>query len=247
MIRRPHVTLRSVAISALVVPLFVLAGCGGSGSDSAKPGKEEPKKNDLSSLSSDELYKKAVKEMKAAPGFRISGELEDEEDGLVKMDMTFAEKDVYGTLGLQGAEVEMRVIDAKFYMKAGDEFWAAMAKEDGDSAGEVKAMQQLLSDKWITMDQEALGDDFKDFSREGMLKELVADGSATKAKGKTIDGIECLALAVDDGTLYVDRETGRPVQFAGDDEVAATIGFNLGKSPGAPDPDDVLDFSDFAS
>ncbi len=155
--------------------------------------------------------------MKAAPGFRISGELEDEEDGLVKMDMTFAEKDVYGTLGLEGAEVEMRVIDAKFFMKAGDEFWAAMAKEDGDSAGDVKAMQQLLSNKWITMDQEALGDDFKDFSREGMLKELVADGSAKKAKGKTIDGIECLALAVDDGTLYVDRETGRPVQFAGDE------------------------------
>jgi hypothetical protein len=245
MIRLPHVTLRSVAVWALVVPLFVLAGCGGSDPD--KSGKGEPKKNDLSSLSADELYKKAVNAMKTGPGFRISGELEDEEDGLVKMDMTFAKKDVYGTLGLQGAEVEMRVIDAKFYMKAGDEFWAAMAKQDGESAGSVKAMLQMLSNKWITMDQKALGDDFKDFNREGMLKELGADGSAKKAKGKTIDGIECLALALDDGTLYVDHETGRPVRFDGDDEASAQIGFDLGKSPGAPDPDDVLDFSEFAS
>lgn len=246
MIRRPHVSLRSVAISVMVVPLFVLAGCGGSGSDSDKP-KDEPKKADLSSLSADELYKKAVKELKAAPGFRISGEIEDEEDGLVKMDMSFAEKDVYGTLGLEGAEVEMRVIDAKFYMKAGDDFWAIIAKQDGESPGSIKAMQQLLSNKWITMDQDALGDDFADFSRDGMLKELVADGSPKKGKGKTINGVECLALVDDEGTMYVDRETGRPIQLDGGKEITANIGYDLGKSPGAPNPDDVLDFSEFAS
>lgn len=217
----------------VVASTFALVGCGG-GSDT---------KDDVSDLSATALLAKAKKVVAAEEFVTIEGDGAD--DGTeIAIDMAYAGDTASGTIAVDGSEFQLLGAGGKAYFKATDDFYRASA---GEAAEQIIA---LIDGRWVLADP--ADPDFADLAsfvaKDDFFGELLKpDGKVTKGKGKTIDGVECVALKDDsNGTFYFAKNDGRPISLVstGDDGGTMTFSYDDLEEALAPTAEEIVDLAE---
>ena len=219
--------LSRVAVSAVAATLsLTLTACGGGESD-------------LSDLSAAKILAKTKKAAAAADSISIEGEGEDDGTTIV-VDLEFDGDDGSGSIGLGGTEITVLGVGDDAYFKAGPELYSSFGADGA-------AVAELIGDKWIIVDpNDANFADLASFSNRDELFNTLLDpeGTVTKGKKKTIDGVETIGLKSKSGTLYVDIKDGRPIRLEkGGDGGALSFDYAEVDAPDAPTPAEVFDIS----
>ncbi|WP_332666861.1 hypothetical protein [Aeromicrobium sp.] len=225
-------------LSALVVAsTFALVGCGsdGGGSDDG-----------IADLSADKILAAAEKQLAKEDFVTIEGKGTDaESDSEIEVDLAFAGETASGSVGVSGMQLELLKADGKSYFKADKAFF--------ESTGAPAEAMNLIGDKWVLIDPNnqsfaALGNFV---SKDKFVEELLdPEGKVTKGKEKKVNGVDCVALNDGEGTLYVDKEDGKPVSLvSGDAEGEGTLNFSYDKvdEATAPSSDEVVDLASLGS
>jgi hypothetical protein len=228
-------TRLTAMLSALALGGAVLVGCGGGGGGGGGG-------DDLSGLSTSKLLAKAVAQVKAAKYVRISGKINDQGQD-TGLDLSYVGKDSRGTITLEGATVELETVGGKTWFKPSDAFWN---KQMG--AKSAAQVIKLVNGRWIVAaaGNQSYAQLIELASRDLITKEILdPDSKVTKGKVTKVDGVEVIPLKTTDGTLYLDKETARPVQIVGSGSSKGTANFSYDKidAPTAPAAKDQVDLS----
>jgi hypothetical protein len=227
---------RSRFAAVVAAAALVLAGCGGS---------DEPatKKADLSDLSASKLLAKAKAAVKSEDSITISGEGKDE-GSTMSLDMHYVDEDAWGTIAFDSDELRVLRVDDQAFIKAGDSFWKSMV---GDEAG---AILSEIDGRWVIANAASGFGEFASFADRSFLADemLKPENTPTRGESKTVEGVECLALDDgDEGTLYLAKDDGRPIQIDdGTEGGALTFSYEDQDAPKAPAASDVVDLSRLA-
>lgn len=226
-----------VRLSALIAAsALVLAGCGGSDGDSG---------DGVADLSANKILAAAEKQLAQEDFITIDGKGSDEESGNeIEVDLAFAGKTASGTVGVSGMTLEVLKADGRAYFKADKEFF--------QSSGAPAEAMDLIGDKWVLIDpaNPSFAEIGNFVDKKGFFEELLEpDGKVTKGKGKTVNGVECVALKSDDGTFYFDKSDGKPVSLVTTDDGEGTLDFSYDEvdEAEAPPADEVLDLTQLGS
>ncbi|MFD7161626.1 hypothetical protein ACFV9C_44075 [Kribbella sp. NPDC059898] len=251
--------IRRTAAGAMVGVLAVLvAGCRGSApaaddalgttpppttisTPTVVPTTPKPTPTaDISTLPAAKILAKAQAAANAAKSVRMKGTMADGRDRMT-LDLRLAKGGGQGTIMMDGTAITVMVIGKTAYLKLSDEFWRSQTK----SKAEADAMVGLIAGRWIrtTLDKK----EFRDFAMfgdkaaafEGILDAM---GKVRKTAPRTIDGVPAIGLRDSEGTLWVDRATGRPlrVETSGTDVVTFSE-YDRVTTPKAPPADQVID------
>ena len=233
--------MRVFLAGVLLVLAFAAAGCGGGGSSSnGSPNGEAAK-------SAEQVLADAVKAAEAASSTHMSGEVNTPAQQ-IGLDMTIVKgKGATGSITLKGKKVELVVIGADAYMKAGADFWTQF----GGSRGPMIA--QLVSDKWLKFPTgNAQFGQLTSFTNSNSIFESMSSGHGKLVnKGlTTYEGQSAVAIndSSEDGTLYVAATgTAYPIAVSGiGGSSSGAIKFDKwNESVTLTAPDGALDFSQF--
>ncbi|HWD83089.1 MAG TPA: hypothetical protein VG497_29520 [Kribbella sp.] len=195
---------------------------------------------DISGLSADKILSKAQAAAKAATSVRVKGSLADGADRFV-MDVRLGKTGGQGSVSVNGAGFALIVTDRTAYLKPSKQFWRAQTK----SKAEADAVLALVGNRWIKLPltDKDLEDLLAFASKPKFFDQLfVPEGSVRKTTSRTVDGVAAIGLRASDGTLWVDRATGRPVRLesSGTDALAFSE-YNTFTTPKAPPPGQVID------
>jgi hypothetical protein len=247
---------RTGSIATAVLMTIVVAGCGGS-EPAAAPGTTPtaapttptltptvPAAESITALSADSLVKKTKAAAKAAASVRVRGTIADDEGKPMKLDLSLATKGGSGTITTGGASIKVLVVGKTAYMQLSDAFWRQQSK----SKQEADLIIGVVGGKWIKL---ALTN--KDFGEmaafaskptffDGLFDET---GSVRKSGTKTIEGVPCIGLSDDEGTLWVDAASARPIRLEvpgkTTTESLTFSQYNQIKEPKAPPSSKVID------
>ncbi|WP_427892444.1 hypothetical protein ACQHIV_05990 [Kribbella sp. GL6] len=195
---------------------------------------------DISKLSAAKILAKAQAAAKAAKSVRMKGTIADGRDRMT-LDVRLAKGAGQGTIKTNGITTTVMVIGKTAYLKLSDDFWRGQAK----SKAQADAVIGLIAGRWIrtTLDSK----EFSDFALfadkaavfDGMFEPT---GKVRKTAPRTIGGVPAIGLRDSDGTLWVDRATGRPLRLetSGTDVVTFTE-YDRVPTPKAPPADQVID------
>ncbi|MCW2830730.1 MAG: hypothetical protein JWP31_1422 [Aeromicrobium sp.] len=211
--------------TCLAAAALVLAACGGS--------------EDISDESASTILKTAQTELKDAKSVKLEGKLASDGSTL-NIDLSYVGDDAEGTVTVDDIESTLLSVNDKTYVKFGDAFYE---QTFGDKAQQAK---QVVGDRWIEADAD--DPNFKDLlsfldRKKFAEAALEAEGKPKKVDGKKIDGTETVGLSDDEGVLYVDQESGRPlsIQSKGSkNEGEVTFSYDDIDTPQAPAKDDVV-------
>ena len=233
---RPSHRVRGVAAATITVAALAIAGCGG---DTDSEGEKAKPASDLSGLPADELLERAKAELRDSPMLTLDGEVTTDGEA-IGVDLSYIGEDAAdGTLNLDGANIKLRLVDELVYIKGDREFWVEAVGED-----KADLAIEFIDERWMSTAAEGNEDFAIIVSRTAFFDDaLTPDGKVSLTDPKTIDGVACLGIrdsADDEGILYVDRKTGRPVVLTGDD---GELDFSYDKvdMPTKPAKDDVVD------
>ncbi|WP_030435835.1 hypothetical protein [Actinoplanes subtropicus] len=219
--------IKSVAVNGIALLTLggALAGCKGSGSDTAaaptptqvttsdaaaapeaSASPAAPPENGVAKLTATEIVAKAKAALKSAKSFRAVGA---GTDGGQKMtiDMEVSGTDALGKLTIgQGATVQLLSVGGKHYMKPNEAFWVKVA---GAPAADAKKFANLVGDRWVIVS--AKNADMKQLFNLVNIDEMVKlDGKLSKGTAKQIDSYQTIGVKSSGGdTLYV-ATTGKP-------------------------------------
>ncbi len=192
----------------------------------------------LDGLSATQLRDRAKQALIAAKSFHLAGTTVS--DGQpTTLDMGFSEHGADGTVESSDVKITLRSVNGVVYFQAPDSFW----EKELASSGNAAQVLPLVSGKWVKV---APGDkNFSDFStlanKQSFVDELTKDDSPSqtpsKAPGKTINGVDTLAVQTSDAVLYVDKSNARPIRIESRGDTTGDTGaltFSLYDS--VPDP-----------
>ena len=223
-----------VRMSALVIAsALVLAACGG--------GSESGSDEGVADLSATKILAAAEKQLGKAEFITMKGKgTDDEAGGEFELDLAFAGETGSGSIASSGITFEVLKADGKSYFKAGKEFF--------DSSGAPAEVVEAIGDKWVLIDpnDENFGEIANFLSKEEFVDEMLdPDGKVTKGKEKKVNGVDCIALDDEEGTLYVDKSDGKPVQLVSSKNDGAALTFSYDKidEAEAPSADEVVDLA----
>jgi hypothetical protein len=175
----------------LVATSVVLAGCGGS-SDNGEAKKTGPQ------VASD-----AAAALKAAGAFHVAGTVKDNGKP-ASIDLQIQDSDVSGTMALNGAKLDLVIVNGKAYIKGDNNFW--------QTNGVPSQTAALLDGRWVTAPSSA-STDFKQFSATGLATELEHPSNSpiqTQVHKAKVDGKDVVVLTEKDGTEIDVAATGKP-------------------------------------
>lgn len=219
---------RSRLAVAAAATALLLGGCGGS-DDSGSEGPE------LESLSAAQLLDKAKTAIESEPSVSLTGEGTDG-DTTIAIDMSYVEQDAEGSIAVGGDELRILRVDDENYFKAEDSFWQTMG---GDQADLIIA---TIDGRWIRTSGEADFVELVSFAgREFMTNELLEpETPPEKGEPETVEGVDCLTLTSDSGTLYLAADDGRPIQIESQEEGNLMFSYDEQEAPEAPAESDVI-------
>jgi hypothetical protein len=222
---------RMRALAILVAVLLAATGLSACGSSS-----------DVSGLSTTKLLAKAKTAVKKEKYVSLKGTIK-QSTNETGIDLNYIAKDSHGTITVQGAGMELETVAGKTYFKPSDEFWKAQM------ASSASAIIKLINGRWIVADPS--NSSFKqivDIAARSFVTDQILDpaGKVKKGKEKKVNGIDCIALTTSDGTLYLDKSDGKPVQIVGTGkEASGKADFTYDKipAPKAPSKAQTVDLS----
>ncbi len=240
---RARLVLVPVAVAAAL-----LAGCGKTASTpdataTTTPASTAPADNGVSSLSGEEIMKKAQTALSSASAYQLKGEA-NADGGKITIEMKYSDsgKNYSGTVTNAGVAIELIKIGNDLYVKAPESFLQKQLP-GGASVGLT-----MLKGKWIktTSDNKAFGDMANVFSATSLLE---IKGTVTKGEISTIDGVEVIAVSTPGNTYYVATK-GEPYTVKVEDKVnTGTIAiskFGTAVEITAPPADQVFDLKGLA-
>jgi hypothetical protein len=236
--RRLGATLAALALTAGGLGV---AGCGGDSTASssattsatATTGTTAAADNGVASLGAQEILSKATDAANAASSVRIAGNI-DQSGQQVSLNLTLGKDVADGTLGIKGQQVDVRLVDGKFYLRAPAAFYDAIG-----SGG--SAIGQLVGDKWfsVPLDSSSAAAQFAAFksftNKSELFDSLLKDAAQATVKG-TGDVSGQPVVLLDDakgGTLAV-ATTGEPYPLqvtGGKNGNSGTINFTDWNAP----------------
>lgn len=221
-----------VRLSVLfIASTFALVGCGGS--DSSDEG--------VADLSTTKQLAAAKKQLAQEDFVTIEGKGTDEEAGTeIEVDLSFAGKTTSGSIEFGGMELELLKADGKAYFKADKSFF--------ESSGAPAQAVALIDDKWVVIN--ANDQNYAEMAnfvdKKAFTDELLKpDGKVTKGKDKKVNGVDCVALKSGEGTLYLDKEDGKPISIVSTKDGEGTLDFSYDEvdAAEAPSSDEVIDLA----
>jgi len=208
--RRLGATLAALALTA---GSLGVAGCGGdsttSSSATATTGTTAAADNGVASLGAQEILTKATAAANAASSVRIAGNV-DQDGQQVSLDLMLGKDVADGTLGIKGQQVDVRLVDGKFYLRAPAAFYEAIG-------GGGAAIGQLVGDKWfsVPLDNSAAAAKFAAFqgftNKNELFDTLLKDASKATVKGTgDVSGQPVVLLDDSEGGVLAVATTGEP-------------------------------------
>jgi hypothetical protein len=208
--RRLGATLAAIA---LTTGGLGVAGCGGdsasTSSATAAATTGTAADNGVASLSAKEILTKAAAAANAASSVRIVGNV-DQDGQQLSLDLTLGKDVAGGTFGFKGYQVQVRLVDNTFYLKAPAGFYDSV----GNSGA---AIGQLVGDKWfgIPLDNASASDEFgalQSFTDKGKLFDsLLKDAADATVKGSSdVNGQPVVLLDDGKGGTLAVATTGEP-------------------------------------
>ena len=200
----------------VLIPLtlfaVVLTGCNKADTPGTTPGgtgasvpatSAGPTPNGVADLSGAEILAKAKTALGAASSFRVKGDVN--ADGQkIGLDVKVKDKDLIGSIDLNGAKVELLRAGNDIHFKGAAEFWKTVDPEKGAT------IATLLNGRWAKAPSGNAG--LADFAKIADPQELLkSEGSVTKGETKQINGVNAIALkdSSGNGALYIATE-GEP-------------------------------------
>lgn len=221
--------VRTLAIA--VASALVLVGCGSGGSDG----------DGVADLSAKKLLATAKKQLAQEDNVTIKGKGSDEEDE-IEVDIAFAAGGAEGSVTASGQTLEVLKADGKSYFKADATFF--------ESSGAPAEAARTIGGKWVLIDPDNA--DFAELgnfvSKDKFVDELLdPEGKVKKGKEKKVNGVDCVTLKDGEGTLYLDKEDGRPVSLVSeggaDGEGALNFTYEKVDPAEAPAASEVVDLA----
>ena len=196
--------MRGFSVSALLVALLFVAGCGGGGGSSSNGGSSGE-----ASKSANQVVKDAVEAAEAASSVHVAGQVVDSGEK-IGLDLTLVRnKGATGSATLRGAKVDVILIGGSGYLRAGSDFWKQVPH-----AGFVAP---LLADKWLKIPaNNAQFGSFVGLANEKKLfDKLKTHGKLTNKGATTYKGQSVVAIydPKQHTTLYV-AAAGKPYPAA---------------------------------
>lgn len=210
--------------AALAAALLVLGGtaaCSSGETPAPSPSPTpaaEATPNGVEDLKADEILKRASAAVSEAQSVKASATTEQEAGTTSSLNLSLTRSGAQGTLSSGESNQELIATEGTIYLKGDDQF----------NQGVAGANAEKLTGKWVSVPAES--------PEAGSLRGLTSIGNffsglltpasaPTKVKPKQIDGVRCVGLKSQNGTLWV-ATTGEPFPIAVESE-AATGGVQL--------------------
>ena len=212
--RRLGATLAALALTAGGLGV---AGCGGDSTASssattsatATTGTTAAADNGVASLGAQEILSKATDAANAASSVRIAGNI-DQSGQQVSLNLTLGKDVADGTLGIKGQQVDVRLVDGKFYLRAPAAFYDAIG-------GGGAAIGQLVGDKWfsVPLNNSAAAAKFAAFqgftNKDELFSSILKNASTATVKGTgDVSGQPVVLLDDSKGGILAVATTGEP-------------------------------------
>jgi hypothetical protein len=190
-------------IPVALLAAALAAGCnksndpGTGGGSTVAATSAAPTPNGVADLAPAEILDKAKTALAGASSFRAKGDI-NAEGQKIAIDLKSKGNDLTGTLGVNGAEMQILRVGSDIYLKGSAAFWKTVDPQRGET------IAALLGDKWAKAPSSTAGiGDLASLADPSKL--LKADGTVTKADTKTINGVEAIGLkdSSGEGTLYI--------------------------------------------
>lgn len=189
--RRGKVRSTTLAVGIIASASVLLAGCGGS-SDNGEAKKTGPQ------VASD-----AAAAIKSSGAFHVAGTMT-EAGKASNVDLQIQNNDVSGTITLDGAKLNLIVLNGHAYIKGDSKFWTSNNVPAQTAA--------LLNGRWVTAPPSSASE-FKDFSASGVADDLEhpTDGDFQNAVRKAkVDGKDVVVVTQKDGSELDVAAKGKP-------------------------------------
>ncbi|MFG1955916.1 hypothetical protein [Micromonospora sp. NPDC048830] len=194
-------SMRRTAL-ALAAVAALLAGCGGNAGDGADVAAwATPADNGIAALAPEQILERSLAATKAAKSFHIKGSAED--DGTpIRVDLKISGGDMHGTVTMQGATVEVLLVDDERFIRPDKKFWALSA-----GAEAAATITELMDGRWAVVpedDQDLRGL----FALAVVDKMFEPEGTVTKSEATEVAGTPAVGVVDeggDGGTLWVAR------------------------------------------
>ena len=194
---------------AVLTGTAVLTGCGSSANGSGATDTVQTA-NGIETLPARQILEKSLAASKAASSVAVVGQISDEDQRAMSLDLLLGTDASQGTTSFTGFSMEFRVTGGTTYFKISRE-----GIEHVLGAGEGSA---LIGDRWLLMSSDdtsdtlsALGDEFT--SKNAMLTSLLSpDGTVTVKGTGQADGVPVVFIRSSSnpgGTLAI-RTVGEP-------------------------------------
>ncbi|MET9315774.1 hypothetical protein ABZX12_28490 [Kribbella sp. NPDC003505] len=245
--------IRTILAATTILAALVTAGCGAGGKASAPPAgsttasagpatPSTPYVTRVGKLPAAQILARAKAALTAAGSVRVKGSVTSEDGKPTTMDLALTRTAGRSTIGFSGGRLTVIVIGRTAYFQGDDAFWKANAADARQGA----AYAAMFRGKWL---KTTAGDKrFGDFSDLANMKAFVAEletpGTAKKTGPRIVDGVNCIGLVGDDGSvLWIDQVTARPVRgtSSGAGTGLAFTDYDRVPTPTAPPSDLVID------
>jgi hypothetical protein len=187
--------MRGFSVSALLVALLFVAGCGGGGGGGSSNGGSSGE----ASKSANQVVKDAVDAAEAASSVHMSGRVTDS-GKQIGVDLSLVRgKGVTGSATLSGAKVDVLLIGDQGYLRAGSDFWKQVPH--------ASFVAPLLADKWLKIptNNPQFGSFLGVANEKKLFDKLKVHGKLTNQGATTYKGQSVVAIysARKHTTLYV--------------------------------------------
>ncbi|WP_160160820.1 polymorphic toxin type 17 domain-containing protein [Actinomadura sp. K4S16] len=181
-------------VLSIVVLALVLVNPGGS--DKPKP---TTKKTDAVDVAATQLSRAAT-HLSNLPAAHYEGTLTGASGEQIHIDIKMTYKgSTYGTLTVDGAEIQLMAVDAKTFLKAGESYWVAN--------GAPNSSLKKYAKRWVRVPISKLGFDLSAALAPTKLAQqvraAVRDHQITAGPVTTVDGVQARQVTVPAGTVYV--------------------------------------------
>lgn len=223
--------LPSFAVAATAALLLTACGGDDGGSDSPLDGR-----------TGTEVANAAADALEEAGAVHVEGTMS--QDGSeAEIDMQLQGEDAAGSVSMDGAEVELVLVDGAQYLRAGADFWAA-------TAGVPQQVAASLDGQWVVVPEGS--SDFADVSLVGIVDSLRNPDTPVveEVREDELDGQDVVVVEQEDGSeLFVaDEDPPYPLQITNADGGSGTLTFSgFGEEEDISAPADALDLAELGA
>jgi hypothetical protein len=240
---RYRVTIAAVTTGVLLLGGTAACSSGGSSTPSPSPSpvqSAEATPNGVEQLDAQQILQRAQTAAKAAESVKVSAQTQ-EEAGAMSFEITMAKTGAQGTVTNAQGSLELIATEDTIFIKGDEKFNQAYGGQGGAA---------LLQGKWLSIPSDnPQAQPFQGLvSLETFFQGLLTpETTPTKVTPKDVNGVRCVGLQTDSGTLWV-ATTGEPYPMAieppsGQQGNVTMTDWNAPVTISAPPQDQVVDIT----